>query len=57
MVNAFVGTYGSVVVFTEGKGTNLVPYLPEKDIYFCNGVECRSTDANAVPSGWIGPKN
>ena len=55
MVNAFVGTYGSVLVFTEGKGTNLVPYLPEKDIYFCNGVECRETDANAVSSGWIGP--
>lgn len=57
MVNAFTGTYGSVLVYTPGKGTNLVPYLPEKDIYFCNGVPCSETDAGAVPSGWVGDHN
>lgn len=58
MVNAFVGTYGSVLVYTDpSKGTNLVPYLPEKDIYFCNGVLCSETDPGAIPSGWIGNHN
>lgn len=58
LVNAFVGTYGSVLVYTDpSKGTNLVPYLPEKDIYFCNGVQCSETDPGAVPSGWIGDHN
>lgn len=58
MVNAFVGTYGSVLVYTPGKpGTNLVPYLPEKDIYFCNGIQCSETDAGALPSGWISSHN
>jgi hypothetical protein len=57
LVRAFVGTYGSVLVFTPGKGANLVPYLPERDVYFCNGRECREGDPGAVPSGWIGTHN
>jgi hypothetical protein len=57
MVNAFTGSYGSVLVFTEGKGTNIVPITPERDIYFCAGVPCSETSAGAVPSGWIGPEN
>jgi hypothetical protein len=57
MVQAFVGKYGSVLVFTPGKGSNIVPYLPERDIYFCAGVPCSETSPGAVPSGWIGDEN
>jgi len=57
MVNAFTGSYGSVLVFTEGKGTNIVPITLERDIYFCAGVPCSETSAGAVSSGWIGAEN
>jgi hypothetical protein len=57
LVNAFTGTYGSVLVFTEGKGTNIVPNNPERDIYFCGGQVCAEGDPGAVPSGWLGPSN
>jgi hypothetical protein len=57
MVRAFVGSYGSVLVFTPGKGTNVVPYLPERDLYFCNGQACPDTTPGAVPSGWVGTDN
>lgn len=57
MVQAFVGRYGSVLVYTPDKGTNLVPYLPERDIYFCGGTPCPETSPGAVPSGWIGAEN
>jgi hypothetical protein len=57
MVQAFVGEYGSVLVHTPDKGTNIVPYLPERDIYFCGGVPCSETSHGAVPSGWLGAEN
>ena len=57
MVQAFVGRYGSVLVFTPGKGTNIVPYAPERDIYFCGEEVCSETDPSSVPSGWIGENN
>jgi hypothetical protein len=57
MVNAYVGTYGSVLVFTDGKGTNIVPITPERDIYFCGGVVCSEASVGAVSSGWIGSEN
>ena len=57
MVQAFVGQYGSVLVFTPNKGTNIVPYLPERDIYFCGGVPCTEGGPGAVSSGWIGAEN
>jgi hypothetical protein len=57
LVRAFVGTYGSVLVFTPGKGENIVPFQPERDIYFCGGRVCRVGDSGAVASGWIGPNN
>jgi hypothetical protein len=57
LVRAFVGTYGSVLVFTPGKGANRVPYMPERDIYFCGGQVCAAGDRGAVASGWIGPNN
>jgi hypothetical protein len=34
-----------------------VPYLPERDIYFCGGVQCSEESPSAVPSGWIGAEN
>jgi hypothetical protein len=43
---AYTGFYGSVLVCTPGKCPNIVPYLPERDIYF-----------NGVSSGWIGTEN
>jgi hypothetical protein len=57
LVNAFTGSYGSVLVYTDGKGTNIEPLEPERDIYFCGGVPCTETSPGAVPSGWIGPEN
>ena len=57
MVNVFTGTYGSVLVFSFGKGTNVVSSLPERDIYFCGTVVCSETSPGAVPSGWIGQNN
>jgi hypothetical protein len=57
LFRAFVGTYGSVLVLTPGKGANLVSYLPERDIYFCSGQVCAEGDPGAVASGWIGPNN
>jgi hypothetical protein len=57
LVRAFVGFYGSVLVYTEGKGENIVPYLPERDIYFCGDQVCAEGNAGGVPSGWLGPNN
>jgi hypothetical protein len=65
LVNAFVGTYGSVLVYSsEGKGTNLVTRNASRDICFegqtavpCdNGFENR-TQFRGVSSGWIGKEN
>jgi hypothetical protein len=52
-----VGKYGSLLVYTAGKGTNIVPYLPERDIYFCGSSPCTEGSPGAVPSGWIGAEN
>lgn len=57
LVQAFVGKYGSILVFLPRKGTNVVELYPERDIYFCNGVVCLPSDPGAVPSGWIGEEN
>ncbi len=57
LVNAFTGSYGTVLVFTSGKGTNIVPINPERDIYFCNGTLCNYTVPGAIPSGWLGENN
>lgn len=57
LISAFVGTYGSVLVFTPNKGTNIVSYLPERDIYFCSGVVCSEESVGAVSSGWVGTDN
>lgn len=57
LINAFTGTYGSVLVFTDGKGPNIVPVRPDRNIFFCGGVVCSETDPGAVPSGWVGQNN
>lgn len=57
MVNAFPGTYGSVLVLTAGKGANPLLINPERDIYFCNGMLCSENTPGALPSGWIGAEN
>jgi len=57
LVQAFTGTYGSVLVFTDGKGTNVVPITPERDTYFCGTQVCAEADPGAVSAGWIGPEN
>lgn len=57
LVEAFVGKYGSVLVFTGSKATNIVPKLPKRDIYFCNGQVCDEGAAGATPSGWVGQNN
>lgn len=56
LINAFSGAYGSVLVFTPGKGTNIVPYLPERDICFSSGAVI-SCDVGGAPSGWVGADN
>jgi hypothetical protein len=58
MVNAFVGNWGSVLVYTnERKGTNIVPSAPSRNIYFCGTQVCAESDPGSVPSGWLGPGN
>lgn len=56
LVSAFVGRYSSEV--SVEKVSNPTPAdTPERDIYFCAGVQCRETDPGAIPSGWIGSEN
>jgi hypothetical protein len=57
LVRAFPGFFGSVLVFTPGKGTNIVPYLPDRDIYFCGETICTEKTFGSRSSGWIGMKN
>jgi hypothetical protein len=58
LVHAFVGTWGSVLVYTnERKGTNIVPSAPSRNIFFCGGQLCTEGDPGAAPSGWIGQNN
>ncbi|MGQ0602335.1 MAG: hypothetical protein ACT4QE_11665, partial [Anaerolineales bacterium] len=56
MVGAFVGYYGSFLEPTK-EGQFGPEALPERDIYFCNGVVCAEGNPGAVSSGWIGPNN
>lgn len=58
LVQAFTGRYLSQFSLVPGeKATFSAANLPERDIYFCNGVVCAEGDAGAVSSGWIGPSN
>lgn len=56
LVNAFVGKYSSEL--SAGKVSNPTPLdTPERDFYFCGGVQCSETTPGAVPSGWVGSEN
>jgi hypothetical protein len=58
LVNAFVGTWGSVLVYSPGaKDPNVVPVEPSRNIYFCGQQVCSENDPGARPSGWIGSQN
>jgi hypothetical protein len=56
MLRAFVGRYGSFIVSNKFNTTEPPP-LPERDVYFCNGILCAEGNPGAVPSGWIGASN
>lgn len=58
LVNAFSGRYGTGFQLTAEKSPVFDALnLPERDIYFCNGVACKESDAEAKSSGWIGNSN
>ena len=56
MVNMFVGTYGDEITTIKVSNPDAISN-PERDIYFCGGVQCSETTPGAVPSGWIGANN
>jgi hypothetical protein len=55
LVNVPTGSYGSLVMnYPSTKlPANTEPLLPERDVYFCNGVACGERDSGAVSSSWI----
>jgi hypothetical protein len=58
LIQAFSGRYASRFSLVPGEKADLsAGNLPERDIYFCNGVVCAESDPGAVPSGWIGQNN
>jgi hypothetical protein len=57
LVNAFTGRYTSAFALISGKGSFSPENLPERDIYFCNGVVCPEPGFGVGSSGWIGPNN
>jgi hypothetical protein len=58
LVQAFTGRYLSQFSLVSDEKANFsAGNLPERDIYFCDGVWCAESDPGAVSSGWIGPSN
>jgi hypothetical protein len=58
LVQAFTGRYLSQFSLVPGEKANFSDgNLPDRDIYFCNGVVCTEFDPGAVSSGWIGKNN
>jgi hypothetical protein len=57
LVNAFTGKYVSLFALNSGKGSFAPENLPERDIYFCNGVQCAEQPFGVGSSGWIGQNN
>jgi hypothetical protein len=58
LVQAFTGQYGAGFDIPIEPLRAFHPRnLPERDIYFCDGVQCAEDDRGAVPSGWVGPTN
>lgn len=56
LVRAYVGHTGAEIQADKIDQFNEIG-LPERDIYFCNGVVCTETSPNSVSSGWIGQEN
>lgn len=58
LVRSFVGDYLSQFSLVPGEKADFSPEnLPERDIYFCNGMVCEEDSSGAISSGWIGPGN
>jgi len=58
LVQAFTGSYLSQFSLVPGKKADFsAANLPERDIYFCDGVVCAERDPGAASSGWIGQTN
>jgi hypothetical protein len=58
LVQAFSGPYLSQFSLVLGeKGSFSSGNLPERDIYFCDGVVCSEHEPGAISSGWVGPGN
>lgn len=58
LVQAFTGPYLSQFsLMPDEKASFSAGNLPERDIYFCNGMQCSEGDPGAVSSGWIGQTN
>ncbi len=58
LFQAFAGRYLSQISLVSGeKATFSAGNLPERDLYFCNGVLCAESDPGAMSSGWVGPSN
>jgi hypothetical protein len=58
LVQAFTGRYLSQFSLVAGeKASFSEANLPERDVYFCNGVVCAEDDAGSAPSGWLGQSN
>jgi hypothetical protein len=56
MVNAYIGYYGSLLIPDKVPAFSR-DTLPERDVYFCNGVLCSEASSGARASGWIGSEN
>lgn len=57
MVDAFVGRWGADLCNGKCSFISNANTPDLGDVYFCNGLPCRETDAGAVSSGWIGSEN
>jgi hypothetical protein len=57
LVAAFAGRYASGFDLSPETASFHPINLPERDLYFCSGVQCAEDDPGAMPSGWVGPSN
>jgi hypothetical protein len=58
LVQAFTGPYVSRFSLVPGEKASFTNgNLPERDIYFCNGIYCAEGAPGAMSAGWVGPGN
>ena len=58
LIQAFTGPYLSQFSLISGEKASFSDgNLPERDIYFCQGIVCAEGDSGATPSGWLGQNN